>query len=65
MKSETVDKLFQKSSDEVSNEVDTRAVAMILANGYFAGENVSNEVKEAFVSGLLYGIRNHDSLHFA
>lgn len=39
------------------NEIDTRAAAMILANGYFAGENVSNEVKEAFISGLLYGIK--------
>lgn len=33
----------------------------VLANGYFAGENVSNEVKEAWIKGLLYGVRNYSA----
>ena len=33
----------------------------ILANGYFAGQDVSDEVKEAWVKGVLYGIRNYSA----
>lgn len=33
----------------------------VLANGYFAGQDVSEEVKDAWVKGVLYGIRNYSA----
>lgn len=33
----------------------------ILANGYFAGQDVSDEVKDAWVKGVLYGVRNYSA----
>lgn len=33
----------------------------IIADGYFAGENVSDEIKEAWIKGVLFGIRNHSA----
>lgn len=33
----------------------------ILANGYFAGQDVSDEVKDAWVKGVLYGIKNYSA----
>lgn len=33
----------------------------VLANGYFAGQDVSDEVKEAWVKGVLYGIKNYSA----
>jgi hypothetical protein len=32
-----------------------------IANGYFAGENVSDEIKEAWIKGVLFGIRNYSA----
>ena len=33
----------------------------VLANGYFAGQDVSDEVKDAWVKGVLYGVRNYSA----
>lgn len=33
----------------------------VLANGYFAGQDVSDEVKDAWVKGVLYGIKNYSA----
>lgn len=33
----------------------------VLANGYFAGQGVSDEVKDAWVKGVLYGIKNYSA----
>ena len=41
-----------------------RHLLKALSHGYFAGENVNNEIKEAWVKGALYGIKNCKELTY-